>query len=63
MKASLHLNLSEFELICWDADGKHTNVSIDLTIEQAKKICKSIGLLGFVEENNEIMGVFNAITD
>lgn len=63
MKANLYLNLSEFELICWDADGKHTNISIDLTIEQAKKICKSIGLLGFVEENNEIVGVYNTITD
>lgn len=58
MKANLYLNLSEFELICLDADGKHTNIGIDLTTGQAKKICEIIGLLGFAEENNEIVGIY-----
>lgn len=45
-------------MICWDADGKHTNIGIDLTTGQAKKICEIIGLLGFAEENNEIVGIY-----
>lgn len=63
MKANLYLNLSEFELICWDTDGKHTSIGIDLTARQAKEICEIIGLLGFVEENNEIVGIYNKIPD
>ena len=46
----------EFELVCWDTDGKGTNVAISLTEEQAKKVCDIIGLLGFAEENGKIVG-------
>ena len=59
MRENLYLNLSEFELICWDADGEHTNIGIDLTAEQTKKICEVMGLLGFTEENGEIVGIYS----
>lgn len=52
----LYMNYSSFELVCWDADGKNTNISISLTVDQVKNICRSIGLLGFATENNEIVG-------
>lgn len=52
----LYMNYSTFELICWDADGEDTNISIDLTEDQVKTICKSVGLLGFAKENGEIVG-------
>jgi hypothetical protein len=48
---NLYIDYSEFELTCWNTDGKGTNVAIPLTEEQAKKICDIIGLLGFAEEN------------
>lgn len=44
---NLYIDYSEFELTCWNTDGKGTNVAIPLTEEQAKKICDIIGLLGF----------------
>ena len=47
---NLYIDYSEFELTCWNTDGKGTNVAIPLTEEQAKKICDIIGLLGFAEE-------------
>lgn len=52
----LYMNYDEFELVCWDTDGKGTNVAISLTEEQAKKVCDLIGLLGFAEENGKIVG-------
>ena len=36
---NLYIDYSEFELTCWNTDGKGTNVAIPLTEEQAKKIC------------------------
>lgn len=42
---NLYIDYSEFELTCWNTDGKGTNVAIPLTEEQAKKICDIIGLL------------------
>ena len=53
---NLYIDYSEFELTCWNTDGKGTNVAIPLTEEQAKKICDIIGLLGFAEENGKIVG-------
>ena len=41
---NLYIDYSEFELTCWNTDGKGTNVAIPLTEEQAKKICDIIGL-------------------
>lgn len=35
---NLYIDYSEFELTCWNTDGKGTNVAIPLTEEQAKKI-------------------------
>lgn len=34
---NLYIDYSEFELTCWNTDGKGTNVAIPLTEEQAKK--------------------------
>ena len=39
---NLYIDYSEFELTCWNTDGKGTNVAIPLTEEQAKKICDVI---------------------
>ena len=57
---NLYIDYSEFELTCWNTDGKGTNVAIPLTEEQAKKICDIIGLLGFAEENGKIVGYHRA---
>lgn len=51
-----YINYNSFELVCWDTDGNDTNVSIELTEEQAKKVCETIGLIGFAEENGNIVG-------
>lgn len=32
---NLYIDYSEFELTCWNTDGKGTNVAIPLTEEQA----------------------------
>lgn len=50
-----YINYNSFELVCWDTDGNDTNVSIELTEEQAKKVCEAIGLIGFAEENGNIV--------
>lgn len=42
---NLYIDYSEFELTCWNTDGKGTNVAIPLTEEQAKKICDIIGIV------------------
>lgn len=52
----LYIDYNEFELVCWDTDGKGTNVAISLTEEQAKKVCDIIGLIGFAEESGKIVG-------
>lgn len=39
---NLYIDYSEFELTCWNTDGKGTNVAIPLTEEQAKKICDMV---------------------
>lgn len=33
---NLYIDYSEFELTCWNTDGKGTNVAIPLTEEQAR---------------------------
>lgn len=54
---NLYIDYSEFELTCWNTDGKGTNVAIPLTEEQAKKICDIIGLLGFEDKRSRREGV------
>lgn len=51
---NLYIDYSEFELTCWNTDGKGTNVAIPLTEEQAKKICDIIGLPALVSAGNVV---------
>lgn len=55
------MDYSQFELICWDTDGQGMNIGINLSEEQAKQICKIIGLVGFVKENGENKIVYRKI--
>lgn len=61
LKKNIYIDYSQFELICWDTDGQGMNIGIDLSEEQAKQICKIIGLVGFVKENGENKIVYKKI--
>lgn len=57
----LYIDYSQFELICWNTDSKGSNISIDITPEQAQKICNILGIAGFGKIDNETVIYTNQI--